>query len=51
MESAMQIISIDQRVRSDTVQDLNGFNSHSLSRQAKKGKQIASLLPAFKKTF
>ena len=32
----MQIISNDQIVRSDTIQDLKSFNSQSLTTQAKK---------------
>ena len=36
MELAMQIISNDKTVRSDTIQDLNEFNSQSLTTQAKK---------------
>ena len=35
MELAMQIISNDKTVRTDTVQDLKEFNSQSLSTQAK----------------
>ena len=37
MELAMQIISNDKTVRSDTVKGLKDFNSQSLSNQAKKG--------------
>ena len=37
MESAMQIIS-NETVRSDTVKDLQDFNSQSLSTQTKKEK-------------
>ena len=36
MELAMQTISNDKTVRSDTVQDLNEFNQQSLSTRAKK---------------
>ena len=36
MELAMQLISSDQRVRNDTIQDLKDFNQQSLSTQAKK---------------
>ena len=35
----MQIISNDETVRSNTVQDLREFNSQSLVTQAKKGEQ------------
>ena len=33
----MQVISYDQTVRNNTVQDLKDFNSQSLATQAKKG--------------
>ena len=36
MELAMQIISTDQTVRNNTVEDLKEFNSQSLSTRAKK---------------
>ena len=36
MELAMQIISSDQTVRNDTIQDLKDFNQQTLSTQAKK---------------
>ena len=49
MELAMQSISNDQTVRSDTVQDLYDFQSQSLATQAKKGEQLVSLMPAPKK--
>ena len=51
MELPMQITSNDQNVGSDTVQDLIEFNSQSLATQAKKGEQLVSMLPAFKKAF
>ena len=47
----MQIISNDETVRNDTVQDLREFISQSLSTQAKKGEQLVSMMPAFKKAF
>ena len=50
MELAMQMISIDQTVRSATVKDLKDFISHSLATQAKKGEQLVSMIPAIKKT-
>ena len=37
MELAIQIISNDKTVRSNTVQDLKDFKSQSLKAQAKKG--------------
>ena len=49
MELAMQLISSDQAVRNDTIQDLKDFNQQSLSTQAKKGEQITSMMPAIKK--
>ena len=50
-EIAMQIISFDKTVRSNTVQELKNFNSQSLAIQAKKGEQLVSMMPAFKKSF
>ena len=46
----MQIVSNDQTVKSDTVQD-SKFFSQSLITQAKKPEQIVSLMPAIKKAF
>ena len=51
MELAMQLISTDQTVRDNTIQDLKDFNQHSLSTQAKKGEQLVSMMPAIKKAF
>ena len=51
MNLAIQIIANDKTVRSDTVQDLKEFNSQSLATQAKKGEQLVSIMPAFKKAF
>ena len=45
----MQIISND--LRNDTVQDSKGFNSQSLATQAKKGRQLVSMMPVFNKAF
>ena len=47
----MQLISTDQTVRNDTIQDLKDFNQQSLSTQAKKGEQLTSVMPAIKKAF
>ena len=47
----MQIISNDETVRNDTIQDLKDFNSQSLSTRAKKGEQLVSMKPANKKAF
>ena len=51
MDLAMQIISNDKTVRSDTVQDLKDFNPQSSSTQGKKGEQLVSIIPASKKAF
>ena len=51
MELAMQIISNDKTVRSDTIQDIKEFNSQYLTTQVKKGGQLVSMMPAFKKAF
>ena len=47
----MQMISNDKTVRSDTIQYFKDFNSQSLTTQAKKGEQLVSMMPAFKKAF
>ena len=47
----MHLISSDQTVRNDTIQDLKNFNQQSLSTQAKKGEQLTSMTPAIKKAF
>ena len=47
----MQIISTDKSVRNDTIQDLKDFNQQSLTTQAKKCKQLVSMMPAIKKAF
>ena len=47
----MQLISSDQAVRNDTIQDLKDFNQQSLSTQAKKGEQLTSMMSAIKKAF
>ena len=47
----MQLISSDQTVRNDTIQDLKDFNQQSLSTQAKKGEQLTSMMPAINKAF
>ena len=51
MELAMQNISNDQTLKSDTVQDLKVFNSQSLATQAKKRTTSVSLMPFIKKAF
>ena len=51
MELAMELISTDQTVRDDTIQDLKEFNSQSLSTRSKKGEQLVSMMPAIKKAF
>ena len=50
MELAIQTISIDQNLGSGTVQNLKDFNSQSLATQAKKGKQIVSMIPSIIKS-
>ena len=47
----MQIISNDNTVRNDTIQDLKEVNQQSLTTQAKKGEQLVSMMPAIKKAF
>ena len=47
----MQIISNDNTIRNDIVQDLKEFNQQSLTTQAKKGEQLVSMMPAVKKAF
>ena len=47
----MLLISNDNTVRNDTIQDLKDFNQQSLTTQAKKGEQLVSMMPAFKKAF
>ena len=47
----MQLISSDQKVIDNTIQDLKEFNNQSLSTQAKKGEQLVSMMPAIKKAF
>ena len=51
MELAIQSISNDQTLRSDTVQGLKVFNSQSSAKQAEKGDQLVSLMPAITKAF
>ena len=51
MELAMQLISTNQTVRDDTIQDLKEFNQQSLTTQAKKGEQLTAMMPAIKKAF
>ena len=47
----MQIISSDQTVKNDTIEDLKEFNSQSLSTKAKRGEELVSMMPAIKKAF
>ena len=51
MELAIKNIFNDQTLRNNTVEVLKDFNSQSLATQAEKGKQLASPMPAIKKTF
>ena len=47
----MQLISTNQTVRDNTIQDLKDFNQQSLSTRAKKGEQLVSMMPAIKEAF
>ena len=47
----MQIISSDQTVRIDTMEDLKEFNSQSLSTKSKRREELVSMMPAIKKAF
>ena len=47
----MQLISSDQTVRENTIEDLKDFNSQTLSTRSKMGEQLVSMMPAIKKTF
>ena len=47
----MQIISNDNTVKSNTVNDSKEFNNQSLATQVKKGEQLVSMMPAFEKAF
>ena len=51
MELAIQRISNDQTVTSDTVQDLKDFNSQPSATQAKEVEQLLSMMPVIGKTF
>ena len=51
MDLAVQKISTDETVRSDTIQGLKKFNNQSLATQAKKGEQLVSMMPAIRKAF
>ena len=49
LELALQDISDDKTTKSNTVQDLKGFNSQVLATQAKIGNRIVSKVLAIKK--
>ena len=51
MDLAMQIISNDQTVRNDTIQELKEINSQSSTTQAKKRKKLDSVMAAIKKNW
>ena len=51
MELATQIISNNQTLASNAIQDSKEFNSQSLATQVKKGEQLVSMISAFEKTF
>ena len=47
----MQLISSDQTVRNDTIQDLKDFNQQSLSTQAKKRRTVDIYDACYQKSF
>ena len=51
MELALQIISNDQTVRSDTTEVLKDSNSQTLATEDKKGEKLVSMMHASKKAF
>ena len=51
MDLAMQIISTDRTVGSDTVQDLKEINSQNLAKRARKGEQLVSMMLAIREAF
>ena len=51
MDLALQLVSTDQTVGNDTIEDLKDFNSQSLSTRAKKGEQLVRMMLAIKKAF
>ena len=51
IQLAMQIISTDKTVRSDTIQGLTEFNNQSLATLAQKGEQLVSMMPVIIKAF
>ena len=51
MDLAIQIISNDKTVRSDTMVDLTEFKNQSLATKAKKVEQLVCMMPAIKKAF
>ena len=51
MGLAMQIISTDETVGSNTVNDFKEFNIQSSATQAIKGEQLVSMMLTFKKAF
>ena len=47
----MQISSTDKTVGKNIIEDIKEFNIQSLNTQAKKGEQLAAMMPAIKKAF
>ena len=47
----MQISSTDKTVGKNIIEDIKEFNTQSLNTQAKKGEQLAAMMPAIKKAF
>ena len=50
MDLASQLVQNDKYVRDNTILELKEFNNQSLTTQAKKGKQLISMMPAIKKS-
>ena len=51
MDLPIQLISTDQTIRHNTMEDLKYFNQQSFSTQAKKGEQLTAMMPAIRKAF
>ena len=51
MNLAIQNFANDKTVGSNTVHDFKEFNRQSLATQAKKGKQLVSMMPGIQKAF
>ena len=51
LSSALQNFSNDRTIKSKTVNDSKIFRPQSLATQVKKGEELVSMIPAFKKAF